>query len=57
MRSTQFMRANRDSVLSLANYASDCAAETTRTAYIMVKIIFAGMPTLRSLCDTPDLHF
>lgn len=57
MRSTQFMRANKDSVLSLANYASDCAAETTCTAYIMMKIIFAGMPTLRSLCDTPDLHF
>lgn len=57
MRSTQFTRVKIDSVLSPANYASDCAIVTTCTAYIVVKSTFAGRPTLRSFYNALDLYF
>jgi len=45
MRSTQFTRANIGSALLPANYASDCVTETTYMAFLVAKIIFAGMLT------------
>ena len=44
-KSTQFTRANKDSVRSLANCASGCAADTTFTARHLVRITYAGMLT------------
>jgi hypothetical protein len=45
MRSTQFTRANTDSVPSLASSASGCATGTICMAYTMARITFAGTLT------------
>ena len=55
LRNTQFMRVNIDSALSPANYASDCATETTCTACLMERVTSAGTLTSSSSLQSYSL--
>ena len=49
------MRVNINSALALANYASDCATETTCTACPMERVTFAGTLTASSFLQSYSL--
>ena len=56
-RNIRFTRVNTNTARFFVNYASDCAAETTCMALIVVRSIFAGMFSVSSLFNITHLGF